>query len=761
MSGDPEYRPVASTNPSGAFTEVAGARISAAPLLVLALLSSGGLLYEIALTRVLSVLYFSTFSYLVLSLAILGLAAGAALAVLFPELRASAHWANWAALAAAAALLSSFIASSALPHTLRYLLFPLAALPYLFLGLAVTAIFAWHSWSSTRLYLADLAGAGLGALLAVPAIDLLGGNGGVLSAAALLAVAALLLGPSRPLPLSAGLLCTVVFVLHAAGAGIHIDPSQTAAPKPLREALRSGAEIEATRWDSFARSDLIRFPDLGRYVIYLDGAAGSLVPDASDPGSWLRDIGTLAFAVDPPEDAFLIGPGGGLDIALARAHEVRRIVAAEINSGAVELTRTLETHAGELYGPPTELVIDDGRSVLRRSQRFDLILLSQVVSQAAEAKGLALAENGLYTVEAFNDYLDHLNPGGRIALKLYDELTLTRALLTALTALEERGIAPELGARHLFAALDTRASPPVPLLLVNAQPLSREGALDWARIAEARGFGLLLVPDLIAPPALAALNEGSAGMADIITGAGDVDLRPTRDDRPFFYQFERGVPRSLRPLFAATAALLAAVLALAAWRSRSATVERKLAPALFTALGAGFMLYEITVLQRTQLLIGHPTVALSVVLATLLLGAAAGSGLAGRVAAGAEYLWAARAAVAAAALGLIWLLLWPAAASAMAALPPVATVAGSALSLLPLALALGAPFPLALRKLGHQGPGEVAVAWTLNGVASVAGAVAATVLAVTLGFSFALTVAVIVYLLAAALAATLHRFTGQ
>ncbi|MEX2541469.1 MAG: hypothetical protein WD314_06655 [Trueperaceae bacterium] len=724
----------------------------------LALLTGGGLLFEIALTRVLSVLYFSTFSYLVLSIAVLGLAAGAALAALWPQLRQPRHWPLWAVLAGAGALLLTLIPLAGAAAGLRSFLFPLTALPYLFLGLAVAGIFAMRSESSPRLYLADLAGAGLGALLAVPLLDWLGGPGGMLAAACAAALAAVVLAPGKALSTAALAACVAALALHSAGLGPRLDLREMASPKPVRQSLRAGGEVASTRWDSFARSDLIRFEEDDRYLIYLDGAAGSLVPDADRQETWLTDVGALAFAVDPPRSAFLIGPGGGLDLALARRFSVPRVVAAEINRGAVELTRALEHHAGDLYGSPTELHIDDGRSALRRlDEQFELILLSQVVSQAAEARGLALVENGLYTVEAFDAYLDHLAPGGRVALKLYDELTLTRAIVTALRTLTERGVPLAVAPRHLFAALDTRASPPVPLLMVSAEPLSDERAVDWARAGEARDLGLLFVPGLLAPPALAALLDGSAGIASIARGASDLDLSATRDDRPFFYQFERGLPRPLRPLVVGVLSLLALALLAGGWWTRRRPAELRAAPVLFAALGSGFMLVEITVLQRTQLLIGHPALALAAILAALLLGAATGSGLASRAAGGREYPWVARAAGATALLVLAWLFAWPAAADAMGSLSPVSASLGSALSILPLAVMIGAPFPLALRSIGRHGPREVALAWAMNGVATVAGAVAATALAIVFGFSAALATAAIIYAVTAMTAWLLTR----
>src|SRR5690606_3516296 len=176
-----------------------------------------------------------------------------------------------------------------------------------------------------------------------------------------------------------------------------------------------------------------------------------------DPRDWSRDVAAFAFAMAPAQSAFLIGTGGGLDVAQARAGGVRDVVAVEVNPQSVGLVRELGASTGYVYGSPTEVVIGDGRRVLAASgESYDVITLANVVTGAAELRGAALTENRVYTVEAFEEYLAHLTPDGRLALKLYDELTVTRAVTTALAALVEGGFAPDetTASRPLMAVLD-------------------------------------------------------------------------------------------------------------------------------------------------------------------------------------------------------------------------------------------------------------------------------------------------------------------
>jgi hypothetical protein len=521
-----------------------------------------------------------------------------------------------------------------------------------------------------------------------------------------------------------------------AGFGSLVDYPSAAASKPIRLQLEAGGEIVRTRWDAFARTDLVFRPDHGNYFLYVDGGAGSLVPSARHPERWLHDIGRFPFVADPPERVFVIGPGGGLDIALARASLANSpdIVAVELNAASVALTRSLADYAGDLYGENVTVKVDEGRSALRRSEgRFDLIFLSQVVAQAAEARALALSENSVYTVEAFHDYLDRLAPGGQIALKLYDEPTLARALFTALQALLERGLDDATAARHFLALLDTRTSPPIPLLMVYDKPLTRSEAIRRARVAEALELALLYVPGLLAHPPLDGLLAGNIGLEELIADSGALDLRPTRDSWPFFFQFEPAIPSTLRPLAYGLGLLL--VLSLAALGTFGRRVGAPPSTYLtFALLGVGFMTIEVAALQRSQLFLGHPTLNLSVVLASLLLGGGLGSRLASRVATGHERRAVRASSLAVVAAFALWLVAWPHLSEATLQAPLLVRGLVVASSLLPPALTLGMPFPLALRQAGRRSGATVALGWAVNGATSVMGAVGATILALLWGF---------------------------
>jgi hypothetical protein len=771
---------------------------------------------EIGLTRLLSTLFVSDWVGPLLAVALLGLGLGAAAAAARPAWRSPAAIARAATLAPVAAVASvlTLLMAGGLGSPL-WGLAPLVA-AYAGIGLTVAGIFARHPSSAARLYGVDLAAAAAAAAMTPLALGLLGGLTGSLVAAALLLLAAWALRrPGRPLALLLGSAAVAAVALAAATGLLRFDPGSMGTPKPIRSQLARGAVIEATRWDAVARTDLVRAPDGARYL-FMDGGAGSIVPDA-DPQRWWHDVGAFPFAVAPTQRAFLIGSGGGLDVAQARAHGAREVTAVEVNRASVELVRDLGAAAGGVYDPPTVVRIGDGRRELARSDgRFDVITLANVVTGAAELRGAALTENRVYTLEAFGAYLERLTPSGRLSLTLYDEATLTRALTTALAALVRGGWAADHAAatRHVFAVMDARAAPPVPLLLVRPTPFGRDEAIAAARVAEARGWSLLLVPGLLAPDALGELAAGALTLEGLIDGSPDLDLRPTTDDRPYFFAFEPGLPRDVRRAGALALAVAAALLLAAPWVGRAlggsagaagaavpADAPASAVPAdagrrwlSAAALGAGFLATELHALQLVQRAAGHPAWSLSLTLGALLVGGAVGAGWAARRAAGAATpaaglpvpgdaaarpVAAGVSAPAALAAGgvLLWLLLAPTLVAALDPWPPL--VAGAVLAgvLVALGVPMGMPFPRLLAAWGTAGgarmgdaPGAaadapggaaanppaaghagVAAAWAASGIAAVTIGAGATWLGHALGAPAIGGTAVALYLIAALL----------
>ena len=83
---------------------------------------------------------------------------------------------------------------------------------------------------------------------------------------------------------------------------------------------------------------------------------------------------------------------------------------------------------------------------------------------------------------------------------------------------------------------------------------------------------------------------------------------------------------------------------------------------------------------------------------------------------------------------VLWLLAWPFVTDACRGFTLPYRVGVAVLSIIPLSVLLGMPFPLAPRTVGRYGTQHVALAWAVNGIMAVVGATIATATAFLVGF---------------------------
>ncbi len=712
-------------------------------VLTLSLLSGGSLLLELALTRLFSAIYYPPYVFAIISLAILGIGLGSGAAAWRPKLRQERY--QWLyVLGAALFSLILLIALAALSQV-PGLIFVLVPLPYLFIGLTFASIFSATPERSTVLYMADLMGAGAGALLSIPIMNLITPINAVLIAGLLFTLAGLY-PLVQPRWQAASVILFLIGLLSNLGLSwVKIDYTALNTAKPIQASLTDGQIIQ-THWDAFGRTDLVKPNDGSAYRLYLDGAAASIMPPTTDDKLLVSSIGFFPFATNQPSRVLVIGPGGGLDVWFGLHSKAKDITAVEVNPASIDFVRDFGDYNGHLYDQPSvRAVVDEGRSLLRRENtKYDLIFLSQVVTLTSERLGYALTENSIYTVQAFQDYFAHLTDKGYVGLVLYDEITLTRALSTALAALRTQGLTDAQAIRYTMAFLDTQSGKPIPLLMISKMPLTREDSLSYLAVAHQVGFQPLYLPEVYAQPPLDAIEAGTHTFADIEAQSSSNISAPT-DDRPFFFQFERGAPPDLIPLLGLIAGVSIVGIVLLIFSQRRIQPRTvRWSPIYFAALGIGFILIEITVIQQTRLFLGHPTLAVATTIAVLLIGGGLGSWLSGRL-----RLQSPRWPLVGVIIALVaWLLLWPIISQNLLALPLAGRIGIAGVCLLPLAFMMGMPFPLGLEQIAIGGGGQVALAWAVNGIATVAGSIGATTLATLTGYQSVLVAGIVAYLVA-------------
>jgi predicted membrane-bound spermidine synthase len=167
----------------------------------------------------------------------------------------------------------------------------------------------------------------------------------------------------------------------------------------------------------------------------------------------------------------------------------------------------------------------------------------------------------------------------------------------------------------------------------------------------------------------------------------------------------------------------------------------------FFAIGVGFILIEIGLMQKCTLFLGHPNYSISTILFSLLVFSGIGSYTSGR------WPLTPRATIAVASAAIICLVLAFAAFSqplfeAALGLPIETRIAIAVSTLAPKAFFMGMMFPTCLRMAEERVPDFSPWVWGVNGFASVLGSLATIPLTIALGFNRTLLLAAIAYGLA-------------
>jgi hypothetical protein len=781
--------------------EASGAHDARNTLVGIAAVSAALLMTELALTRIFSVTMYYHFAFLAISIALFGLSASAVLVYVLRgrlapvstsrllTIGAIAH--GVATLAALAWLVRIRVGLNYSPENLALMLaiYGLAALPFFTGGAVVSLAFARLTSRINTLYAADLLGASAGCLALIPLLNQFGAPGVVMIAAALSLAAAICFAPRRgPVAAVAGLIMAVPVAAQLGGLG----PFNIIDTKG-----HEGDRVLFSKWNSFSRvavydrmhGDWSLSPAFtGRpgdsLFMDIDSAASTPILKGTgnpDDARYLRyELTALAYhLVEQPSgfSALVIGPGGGRDLLSALVFGATRVEGVEINPIIVRdvMLQRFREYSGNLYTDRrVGIHIDDGRSFIRRSSsKYDVIQASLVDTWAATAAGAyTLTENSLYTAEAFGEYLDHLTDGGVLTITrwVFDGL---RLVSLAQEACAERGLD---AAQHMAIVQYDR----VATFLLKKTPFTAHEVHRLQTLSREMGFSILYAPG-VEPPLntsepVEMMRSGTsvadyrklilAGDRDAFIDAYPLDIRPTTDDRPFFFhttrlanQFQTAFGRSmlfgnglsaLLTLFGISAALVVLFiigpLVIGGQRPGRGWASWLV---YFGALGAGFMLLEVALLQRFVLLLGHPVYSLTVTLFSLLLGTGLGSLISRRVADSRVAAVTVRAMLAIIAVALMAPLVLPRIIDVAIAWPLAARVALAVALLVPLGLLLGMPLPGGMRLLAARRPDIVPWGWGLNGAFSVVGATLAVFIAMNWGFSVTLIAAATVYAAAA------------
>ena len=791
-------------------------------------LSAASLAYEIDLTRLFSVAQFYHFAFMIVSIALLGYGASGSFLAIFPRIgrQDPSRSLAWLALATSLSILGSYLLTNLLPFdsfsialdkrqagilVLHYLSL---ASPFFFCGLAVGLLLEAYPQSAGRTYAANLSGSAFGCAIALVSPTWLGGEGTVVLSSALSGLAAIIsliprflnnnyLRSKRHVPnlvivvLALGLLGLAGYDLAlrtSVGTGLPALELYLSPYKGLSYALQyPGARVISRRWNATSRIDVVRsdgirsLPGLSyRYMKEPPTQDGVLI-DADElspmilPGSDMGFASYLplaaVFQLRPKATALVLEPHAGLDVVAALELGARDVTAVEANPLIVQA-------ATSIYSDPRiTLIQETGRSYFRHhSNLFDVILLSLTSPYHPVRSGAySLGEDYRYTVEAFEEAINQLEPGGLLTATRWlqnppsEEL---RLFALAVTAIEHLGGDP----RQQIIAL--RGYNTGTLIIKKGTFTERELQIV-RRFASERAFDLVFAPGLrleesnqfnILPEpiyyqAFNSLLETKS--RQLFYSSYPYDITPPTDDRPFFNHFFKWsqvrqvmaeLGKTWQPFGGAGYLVVLALLVLAlifavilillpvviahrrAKRKPPVGMVRPPFSNLvayllyFGLLGLAFLFIEIPLVQGFILYLGQPAYAMAAVIFTLLLFSGLGSRFSNRI--------SLDVALPVLALLLISLLvLQPAIFRATLGLQlPIRTML-TVILLAPVGFLMGVPFPVGIQRMAAQRnePELISLAWAVNGSASVISAVLAALLALSLGFHLVLSLGALCY----------------
>jgi spermidine synthase len=786
-------------------------------MLAVAMVSFSGLLLELAMTRLFSVVLFYHFAFFAISVALLGLGSGGVFAHIRRDWLMRFDLGTMGTLICILSSLTIPVVVWIVLHTPVSLQVTLAnfgkltiiylatAVPFFFTGLLFSVLFARSTGAISILYGADLAGGATACLAVVPLLNTIGAPDALLFCSVVMALAGAFWAGERKIGRIARALVVVALTFFVwAHHGRKMDVVYA------KGVLRDPKWVEFSKWNAISRIE-VNNQNGSRYVV-IDADATTAIMNV-DPAKWDQDqpsspapVGTgipgqgsfnwkkslmaaapsLANVLRPRGDFAIIGPGGGVDVMRAVASGSPSVTGIEINPIIVNdvMRGAYADYSYHLYDlPQIHIHVQDGRSYIRSSHdRYDVVQMTLVDTWASTAAGaFALSENNLYTLEAFREYFDHLKPNGMIAITRWEfkrPREALRVVSQGIEALHQLGVSDP---RNNFVIIAdgglNEDGRPVLVLAKKSAFTAQEYAAIAAHVAanpnlvwlnpDPQHAGLQSLPQAAQEfQKLIASNDPVAFARDYAYNVGPVD-----DNAPFFF-FTLKTGYILKNIAAGTGKgmdwrinlgvvvlgmlLIISLVAVLAFlilplllhgRQPGASRPTLLSLVYFIALGFGYILVEISLIQRFVLFLGHPTYALTVVVFLLLLSSGAGSIAARRLISGNRRLLPLLALITA--IICIYLVLVPWLLAATVGYAFVFKLLLSGLILVPLGFLMGMPFPTGLRLVD-----TVEWAWALNAAASVLGSVMAMVIAIHFGLTVTLACAAVAYVLAAACSRT-------
>jgi len=699
------------------------------------------------------------------------------------------------------------------------LMMALLTTPYVLASIVISMMF--NRRLPSLVYLFDLCGAGLGALLAVILVPWLREEGSFFLLTGLATIPLLVLWRLRSVqPVSRSVRGVALLLIALSGglvvAHVSMDPFNMMRIATADRAIHGGKLFHY--WEGkdgkpqynlhYSRGSLIERIDIVQKLsnpsvytsVYNGRAVDGITKSVATIGRLDNRMPThLKMGEDP--DTLLVGPSGqGLCKAIQALGE-GHIDAVEIN-GAIGglMANELWDRSGRAY-EGMDLTIGDVRTFLSRTDRkYDYITLLN--THRIWSMGHQGPPEYVHTVEAMRDYLDHLKPDGYVLFEERNineraDLGIRRIIQTLKQVFKERGVknpSKHFAIWELYHGCKKEVWMKKPIgkgcnrkklftfvFAKNSEITEEEVAHleQWAvdlgerKMGDRGDYRGIIWRHLPFRPSNHYWRSVVRTPDSYTMPKGDrakYNLDVVTDDIPYPYDVyrNRDVLNKMVMNIAGLSGVMVLLPALVAFFSRrpeeegapgglQAALTNLVLLGYFGALGIGYMLIEVVIMQKFGIFLTSPVYSLVVVLATMLIA----SGIGGYFASGISRarVFGALAAVVVLAAGVGWIgpVLQP-----LMALPFLLRVLAAVVLISPLAFFMGMPFPFAM-KLAKDALSDrhAGLMFAVNGALAAVATPVSIIVSMNHGFRVTLLIGAGVYALCLLLLAFVPKHESQ
>ncbi len=743
------------------------------------LISLATLMLEISLIRFFSIAQFYHFAFMVISIALFGIAASGTF-LLIKKVRNPLFLSS--ILFSLSTITGFFITNnlSLDPYKVvtnfthifvlvYYYLF--LSLPFFFFGIIVAFIFSQNQKNSGLVYFYNLSGSALGTILAIPSLAFL--NLKIIFLISLIGLlAALFFIYNKKLNKVVLFLIVLNLLLFFIKFDINISPY-----KELNQALNvPNSRLISTKWNSFSRVDIVN-SSFTRYAPGLSLAFKGNLPEQIGvliDGSNMNSVTkyenldfldflpmSLPYNLKHKPKVLVINAGTGLDVLIALKNNAT-VTALETNPIVISLLKNeYKDFSWDIYNK-ANVYFEEGRSFLKKGKKFDVIVISLAGNVLSGPSGItSLSENYLLTVDAFRDYYNALNDNGFVIITrwLFNPPKEEARLFSLALEVDREG-----KKIVMFNSLTTVT------LLLSKKKIDENIVNKIKEFTDKNKFDIIYLPNdfYFEPNKYAKFKEAYHynTLQQLIKNKKNFiknylfDISPVYDDNPYYFNFfkltkffelKRLLGQRWNPFLdpgfllffvfvqALTLALLFIFIPLL-FKEKIKKISNKKSLFYFFAIGIGFLFIEIVLIHKFILFLGHNIFSTTTVIFSMLLFSSLGSLYSQRI----DVKKLKNIILILSFLVILYIFLLRLFINNFITLNLILKIILASIFIAPLSFFMGFAFPLAIRKTDKE---LIPWAWAVNGSASVLSPILAVMIALFFGYNFAFVLAGLVYLI--------------